>query len=163
MLNPHPGRAPVPLPEQAGFLLPLSIASTLLMLISGVSLQLAMLQGQRVQAAQMERSGNDDALVSAAHGVAAQLQGPYSCLRAQPFSNWQGNLPPAGCLAGLQPKTLVETELWGRRVEVSNWQPSIDADGTVRSGVLSVRLPDSGMQRRFTLGFAPEQAVREAG
>ena len=150
------GPACTPAREQQGFLLPLAIVCTLLLLLSGTSLQLAALQIQRAEAAQRKRSDNDDVLVSAAHATAAQLQGRYRCLRDQPLQAWAGVTAASGCPADLDPAALTQMQLWEQTAEISGWTPNGSG------GVLSVRLPHGGHERRFALSFSPAMALKEA-
>ena len=149
--------AAAPPPQQSGFLLPLAIVCTLL-LLSATSLQLALLQGQKVQNSQHLRNDKDDLLVSAAHATAAQLLGGYSCLRDQPLANWSATAQAAGCPRGLEPQRLIRSELWGRTVEISDWVPLSGAD---KGGVLSLRLVDGGDSNRFVVRFQPAQPLQE--
>lgn len=150
------GYACTPPSEQQGFLLPLALMCTLLLLLSGTSLQLAVLQAQRVQAAQQRRSANDDVLISAAHATAAQLLGRYRCLQDQPFEAWTGATAAGSCPPDLNPASLIQVQLWEQGAEISGWTPSSSG------GVLSVRLPQGGPERHFALSFRPALALKEA-
>jgi hypothetical protein len=151
--------AAAPPPQQSGFLLPLAIVCTLLLLLSTTSLQLALLQNQKVQNAQQVRIENEDMLMSAAHATAAQLLGRYSCLRDQPLANWIATAQAAGCPTGLEPQRLIRSELWGHTVEINDWVPLSGAD---KGGVLSLRLVDDDDSNRFVVHFQPAQPLQEA-
>jgi Tfp pilus assembly protein PilV len=159
MARLHPAHAAAPPTHQSGFVLPLAMVCSLLLLLSTTSLQLALLQSQKVQSAQEQRSDDDDLLVSAAHATAAQLLGRYRCLRDLPLSAWSGTARPADCPAGLNPQQLMRTELWGRAVEISGWDPE---SGATSGGVLSLRLADGSGSERFALSFQPALPLREA-
>jgi hypothetical protein len=142
---------------EAGFLLPLSISASLLLLLSSLSLQLAVLHSRRLQATAGERQRQEDALVSAAHQLALALTGPYSCLRSLPSSAWQTGPWPAGCPLGLNAQRLLESEQGGQVVHLHDWQPTTDG------GQMVLQLGESGPQRRFALTLVPVGGLREVG
>jgi hypothetical protein len=74
---------------EAGFLLPLSLTGSLVLLLSSLSMQTAALHGRHVLAADLSRARSEDLLASSAQRVVTDLQGPYRCLLALPSSSWQ--------------------------------------------------------------------------
>ncbi len=142
---------------EAGFLLPLSLTGSLVLLLSSLSMQTAALHGRHVLAADFSRARSEDLLASSAQRVVTDLQGPYRCLLALPSSSWQPGALPADCPAGLDPGQLQITELWGQQVLLSSWQPS--ASG----GELRLQLAASGLQRRYALTLKPAVSLQERG
>lgn len=136
----------------------MSLVCTLLLLLSASSLQLALLQEQKVRNSQQMRNDRDDLLVSAAHATAARLLDDYSCLREQPLANWSRAARSEGCPAGLEPQDLIRSELWGHAVEINGWVP---LSGAETGGVLSLRLVDGGDSSRFAVRFEPALPMQE--
>ena len=141
--------------SQAGFVLPLALSGALILLLSCLSLQAAVLHGRRLQLAERARLQADDLLASAAHRLAARLQGSHRCLLPLDSSAWQPDGLAAACPAGLDPAPLSTTELDGQQVHLLHWRP---AGG---GGELSLGL--GAYQRRFQLSLAPAQGLRELG
>ena len=107
-------------------MLPLALAGSLVLLLSSLSLQGIVLQGRQVQALEWKRQRSEDRLASAAQLLAAQLQGPASCLRPLPSLAWvRGALPP-DCPADLDPEFLRHLSVDGSSVELIQWEPSLD-------------------------------------
>jgi hypothetical protein len=142
---------------EAGFLLPLALSASLLLLLSSLSLQLAVLHSRRLQQAAAATVQSDDALLSAAHQLTAALQGPYRCLRAWPSAAWRAGALPLECPPGLDLAPLLEPRQQEQTVRLSSWQPS--ADG----GLLELQLGDTGPLRRYALTLAPLPLLREVG
>lgn len=143
---------------EAGFLLPLSMSASLLLLLSSLSLQMAVLHSRRIQATAGDRQQVDDALVSAAHELAAALTGPYSCLRPLPSSSWQVvAVAPAGCPLGLDAQRLLQSVQGGQVVRLQGWQP------TPEGGLMVLQVGQTGPQRRFALTLVPVGGLREVG
>jgi hypothetical protein len=142
---------------EAGFLLPVSLSASLLLLLSSLSLQLAVLHSRRLQVAAGERQRGEDALVSAAHHLAVALNGTYGCLRPLPSSLWHTGALPLDCPQGLDPAPLLQITEAGQTVHLSSWQPNGDG------GQLLLQLGDGGLQRRFALTLTPVAGLREVG
>lgn len=141
--------------SQAGFVLPLSLSGALVLLLSALSLQTAVLQGRRLQISERARLQADDLLASAAHRLAAQLLGSHRCLLPLDSTAWQPQILSTACPSGLDPTLLTSTELDGQRVQLLHWQPS--AGG----GELSLGL--GAYQRRYQLSLAPAPGLQELG
>jgi hypothetical protein len=141
-------------PAQAGFVLPLSITGSLVLLLSSLSMQSLVLHTRQVQAAERVRLQGEDRLASAAQFLAAQLQGPFACLRPVAAADWQNQALLSACPPGLDSQLLRQVELAGEAVQLKSWDP--EAQG----GVLQLQLRNSGLQRRYRLSSA---GVRELG
>lgn len=141
-------------PAQAGFVLPLSLTGALVLLLSSLSIQSMVLQTRQVQAAERVRLQAEDRLASAAQHWAAQLQGPFVCLRPLASDSWQIQSLPAECPPDLDSKAFQQVELAGETVRLLSWQPS--AEG----GVLRLQLGEGGLQRRYGLS---RDGLRELG
>lgn len=142
---------------ESGFLLPLSIGTSMLLVLGSLSLQMAVLQGRMLLAAQRDRQLSVDALQSAAHRLAGALQGSHRCLRALPSSSWSILPLPVDCPAGLDPAVLQRMELAGASVLLHSWEP--DAEG----GSLRLQLQGGRHSARFVLRFSPGAALQEVG
>lgn len=146
--------------NDAGFVLPLAVAGALLLLLSSLSLSAAALQAQRLEAAQRARQKAEDQLASAAHQLAAALQGPYHCLLATPSAQWQAAALPAACGRDLDPAPLLRLRAGAAEVQLRRWQP----DGSGSGGELWLQLGADGAQRHYGLHLlAPAQGLQELG
>ena len=158
MVRPFPIRSHPPAAE-AGFLLPLALSAAFVLLLSSLSLSAAALQAHQLRGAQRTRQQADDQLASAAHQLAADLQGPYRCLLSVPSSQW----PPSGalqpCSPELDPQQLLRRIEAGATVWLRRWQP--DASGS--GGELWLQLGESGLQKHFALQLMPGEGLREVG
>jgi hypothetical protein len=143
--------------SDAGFLLPLSIGTAMVLVLGSLSLQLAVLQGRQLLAARRERQQASDVLHSAAHRLAGALQGPYRCLLPLPSSQWQSALLPVSCPIGLDPAALLRSELNGRVVDLRSWQPS--AEG----GLLRLELQGSRRRAGFLVRIGAGLGLQEVG
>lgn len=127
-------------------MVPLAMVGSLVLLLSGLSLQGMVLQGRHLQALELRRQQGEDRLASAAQVLVGQLQGPYRCLRSMPSSAWQRGALPVDCPPELDPAPLSQWQLDGSVVELISWDPT--ADGAV----LHLQERDGALQRRFRLG-----------
>lgn len=121
-------------PDEAGFVLPLALAGVLLLALSSLSLQAAVLHGRRLAHLEQQGLQQRDQLASAAQLWADWFSGPGQCQRGFPASQW-----PQAC-----PAEVPSFENQG--VQLQTWSPS---DG---GGTLALRLVDSGARARFALG-----------
>lgn len=158
MARPFPRPAPHPL-EQSGFLLPLATTGALVLLLSSLSLQAAVLQSRRVLMLQAQRQHQEDQLTSAAHRLGAELTGPYRCLLALPSEQWPqaAAAATAGCPAGLDPAALLALLQQEHGVALSRWQPS------PTGGELQLQLGANGPTASWGLSLAPTPSLRELG
>jgi hypothetical protein len=155
MARPFPRPAPHPL-EQSGFLLPLATTGALVLLLSSLSLQTAVLQSRRVLLLQAQRQHQEDQLTSAAHRLGAELTGPYRCLLALPSDQWP-QAATAGCPAGVDPAGLLALLQQEHGVALSRWQPS------TTGGELQLQLGANGPTASWGLSLAPTPSLRELG
>ena len=159
MARPFPRPAQHPL-EQSGFLLPLATTGALVLLLSSMSLQTAVLQSRRVLLLQAQRQHQEDQLTSAAHRLGAELTGPYRCLLALPSEQWPqaaAAAATAGCPAGLDPAALLALLQQEHGVALSRWQPS------PTGGELQLQLGANGPTASWGLSLAPTPSLRELG
>ena len=145
--------------DQAGFLLPLSLAAAFVLLLSSLSLSAAALQAQQLHGAERTRQQARDQLASAAHGLAAKLQGPYRCLLSIPSDQWATTAHLDACPSGLDLQQLLGSGEASKPVLLRQWQP----DGTGTGGELWLQLGEKGIQKRFGLNLVPGQGLREVG
>ena len=147
----HPSLA-VRRKQQNGFVMPLAITGVLVLALSGLSLEAAVLQERhRYRLAQQEQQHRDH-LASAAQLWAAWLKGPGQCLRDRPSSQWQKPLPLA-CPVGLDPQAMDSMTLDGVVVRLVAWEPETGSAGTLQ-------LLQAERDGRFGLG---DFGVRELG
>jgi len=121
-------------PDEAGFVLPLALAGVLLLWLSSLSLQAAVLHARRLQHLEQQGVQQRDQLASAAQAWADWFSGPGHCQRGLPASQWAN-----ACAADLP---VFDHE----GVQLQAWSPS---DG---GGTLALHLRDSGADARFALG-----------
>ena len=159
MARPFPRPAPHPL-EQSGFLLPLATTGALVLLLSSLSLQTAVLQSRRVLLLQAQRQHQEDQLTSAAHRLGAELTGPYRCLLALPSEQWPqaaAAAATAGCPAGVDPAGLLALLQQEHGVALSRWQPNLTG------GELQLQLGANGPTASWGLSLGPTPSLRELG
>lgn len=109
-LLPRLMRKRSPLRRQAGgFALPIALGASMLVLLSGGSLQLLALRDRVEHGQQLQRHQIEDALASAAQQQAAALDAAQGCLLAIELPDWQQSA--AAC--GMSPE-LLQTLLRGR-------------------------------------------------
>ena len=77
-------------------MLPFSLAVSLLMLLSSLSLQALVLQGRSLEAVRERRRLQEDRLMAAAQQLAGALQRRHRCLLPLAAEQWQ----QAGCVGG---------------------------------------------------------------
>ena len=87
--RPRPGslRGADSEPER-GFILPVAIGASLLLLLGSLSLHSVALQGRLVQASREARDGQEDALAGAAQQLVGQLNQRHPCLLSLPLARW---------------------------------------------------------------------------
>ena len=139
--------------DEAGFVLPLALAGVIVLWLSSLSLQAAVLHSRRLHHLEQERVVQRDQLASAAHVWADWLSGTGRCLRSIPSLHWSQSLP-VDCPAELKGLDLPLLQLGGRSVQLLSWNPEQG------SGTLTLQLAGSGFEERFALG---PFGVRELG
>jgi len=121
-------------PEDAGFVLPLALAGVLLLWLSSLSLQAAVLHGRRLQRLEQQGVQQRDQLASSAQLWADWFSAEGRCQRPLPPSQWAEVCSVEG------PSFDDSVAL------LQSWSPS--AEG----GTLALQLRDSETQGRFALG-----------
>ena len=134
-----------------GFLLPLAACAGLVLLLSSLSVQAAMLHSRRLLLQQSQRQQQDDQLASAAHQIGADLQGPYHCLLKTPSTLWRAGSLPAECPSDRTPDPWLQSVAQTYGVHLRAWEP-VQADGA--GGLLRLQVGESGPQR--TWRWSPE-------
>jgi hypothetical protein len=145
--------------DQGGFLLPLSLTAAFVLLLSSLSISAAALQAQQLHGAERSRQQARDELASAAHDLAAKLQGPYRCLLGVPSAQWPIAAQSSPCPAGINLQPLLSSSTSPHPVRLNKWQP----DGTGSGGVLWLQSGSTGLQKRFDLNLTPGEGLREVG
>ena len=141
-----------------GFLLPLAATSALVLLLSSLSVQAAVLHSRRLHLQQVQRQLQDDQLISAAHHLGADLQGPYQCLLSSPSSQWLPGMLPAHCPAGLDPQPWLRGLEQQHGVRVRAWLPG----GAAGQGAqLQLQRMSGGPVRTWQWPSQPGQTLRE--
>jgi hypothetical protein len=158
-------------PQPDGFLMPLSVAASLVLLLSGLSVQTAALQARARLEADLRRAQADDALASAAQQLADQLSGPFACLLPLPSVQWAQQV----CAEGRSGAALLAGTVAGHAYQVVAWTPAATTTATTTAEPaqlllqLVVERGGRGVQRRFAVslaeqpGLAPIRAVRGLG
>ena len=83
-----PRKSPLPPSSESGFVLPLALGVSMLLLMGSLSLQTVALQGHLDQVSQAERGRDEDALVGAAQRLVGELNRRHACLLSLPLSRW---------------------------------------------------------------------------
>ena len=135
-------------PRATGFVLPLALTASAVLLLGSASIHTLSLKGRlRVQAA-MERDQSADQLRSAAQAFTTMATGSQGCLLLWPSVDWA--LHQHDC-SGAEPSALLEGRVAGQSWELLSWQP---APG---SGDLRLALAD-GRRASFRLELAADRA-----
>lgn len=164
MLPSIPPRSPRR--QQAGFLLPLASGTALVLLLTGLSLQGAVLHQRELAAEALRQHRAQDALASAAQRLAAQLDGPYACLQPLPLEHWAA--AAAACEPPISPAQLAQLrqpEEAGLPLQLLAWEPRPEA-ATLQWAVAPAASPGAATQRRFALRYAAAgslQSLQEVG
>ena len=142
-----------PRPMAQGFVLPLALGVSSLLLLGSASIHTLSLQGRLRAAAHQQRAAGADQLRSAAQAFAAAAHGPHSCLLASSSIAWdraRSTCPEA------DPQRLRHGVLDAQPWRLISWQPS--ASG----GTLLLALAD-GRQARVLVRLTEEWAVVSLG
>ena len=83
-----PRKCPLPPSPRQGFVLPLALGVSLLLLLSSLSIQTVALQGRLDQVNQAGRGRDEDVLVGAAQRLVGELTRRHTCLLLVPLSRW---------------------------------------------------------------------------
>lgn len=141
-----PGRGPGS-GQEAGFVLPLAAAASLVLVLSSLSIQTVVLQNRSSGMAQWRQRQAVDSLTSASQQVAIQLEGPGLCLLqmgAQPCpmaQELEKLLPPSAGARVVDWKVLL-----GGNLAIGNHY---------HRGQLRLQLLNSAISRSFLVSFDP--------
>lgn len=156
---------PHPPAGTAGFLLPLASGAALVLLLSGLSLQTAVLHQRELAAEALRQRHEEDALASAAQRLVAQLDGPYRCLMTLPLVQWSA--AAAACdppISTVQLAALHEPQEAGLALRLLAWEPQ-PAAATLQLAVARGTQGGDGetlaSQRRFSVAFNATGQVRQ--
>lgn len=151
-----PGRRP---PREGGYLLPLAIAGSMMMTLSTVSLQLGVLEAERVKKAEQASTIGNDLLISAANLIATEFESGHKCLRELQLSSWKPCLLASPTTLNSYVNTTLESvkRTPGNHtstIEVVDWIPMTDNCSTTKTslnpytqGLLTIRDQEGG--RKF--------------
>lgn len=135
--------------------MPLVILATMLLLLSSLAVQSAMLQLRARRSVLLELRQAEDQLSSAAHQLVGRLQQEHPCLLALPLAQWsaQGAL----CADAAQQLSLIAAAGFGPSWRLISWSPDASASAVSllleqpaaagqpsRRGAFRVRLAHSG-------------------
>ncbi|MEB3263433.1 MAG: hypothetical protein VKJ66_03580 [Synechococcus sp.] len=138
-------------PPAAGFTLPLASGAALVLVLGGLSLQTAALQGQAGLVAARRSRGLEDRLASGASQLLARLVLDHPCLLTLPLADW----PSAGAACAdasqqeaLQQQTLADGESPAATAQLQRWEPSAEPLGMD----LALELREEGRTARRPVG-----------
>ena len=135
----------LPDPQQRGFALPLSLATSVLMLLSSLSLQTLGLHARQRSSQALATAQTRDAERSVAMAFQQHAAGAHACLLALPSSEWDLS---AGC-PGVNTALLQSGRVADRDWQLLDWQPH-----GAMSGTLQLHWSD-GRQSRMDLELLP--------
>ena len=144
-----------PTAGEAGFVLPLALAGSLVLLLGSLSALGTTLHGRQLLASERKERIEADAMASAAQQVTADLQGQYNCLLPLTLDQWQPGLLPSNCPASLDPRSLKTSDQFRTQVRLVDWQPSLSG------GELRLQSVGGSRQRRYAITVAPVWRLRE--
>jgi hypothetical protein len=108
--------------KEQGFILPMAIGSTLLLLLGSLSIQTVVLQGHLGQASREDRGRQEDALATAAQQLVGVINLRHPCLLVLPLTRWsQEGLP---CASGPEQAALLRGEGGGSSWRLLDWRSS---------------------------------------
>ena len=142
-----------PRPMAQGFVLPLALGASFLLLLGSASIHTLSLQGRLRVRAHQQRAAGADQLRSAAQAFAAAAQGPHNCLLALPSIAWdraRSTCPEA------DPQLLTSGVMDGEPWLLISWQPSASR------GTLQLALAD-GRQARLLVRLTEQWAIASLG
>lgn len=151
---------------QDAFVLPAAAGLALVLLLTGLSLQAAVLHERTLLNATLEERQGEDALASAAQRLVHQLDAGGHCLMERPLAEWS-QLAPA-CVPAISQEQLErwrELEEAGQRVSLLAWDPAGQTT-LLRLGRHGRAAAPIGLQRGFVLERDGQQrilALRELG
>lgn len=146
-------------------MLPLSLAVSLLMLLSSLSLQALALQGRSLQGVQQRRRHLEDQLLVAAQQLAGSLQRRHRCLLPLADHAWDPAAPaaaaaaaPLPCVSGAALPALRQGLVGDQPWTLVSYRP----DPEQQRGELQVRLAAGGPAAAFALHWDLRAPAGEA-
>ncbi|QNJ25115.1 hypothetical protein SynSYN20_00773 [Synechococcus sp. SYN20] len=133
------------LPAQAGFVLPLALSASAVLLLGSLSIYTLSLQGRLRLTVLRRRELVADQLRSAAQAFATAARGPESCLLPWPFTDWSAVVQSC---EGADPFALSHGVVGEIPWSLLDWQPSTGI------GQLTLQLED-GRTGSFRVGLDP--------
>ncbi len=144
-----PGRA-LRRRNRAGFVLPIAIASSSILLLSSLSLHTLAFQARQRARQQWQAAQRRDALLSAVMHFAQRSRGVEACLLAFPSEQWSAqDVCPAA-----DPTLLLSGAMQGLRWRLTQWTPQMP------SAQLRLALPDLEMEASVALRFSAAGVLR---
>ena len=143
-----------PQQAQGGFVMPVAITGMLVLALGSLSMQSTLLQARRGQTLVQQSQQQGDLLASGAQQLAERFQGPASCLKPIPSSQWAVEHLPLECPVNLDLDGLRSFSIDGEQLELLAWNPSPEG------GQLELKLADQSQAARFQLS---PSGVRERG
>lgn len=145
----HPHRVLLQRPQASGFVLPIALLASLMLMLGSLSLQTVSLQERLRLAGLLRARQAEDLLVSAAQRLLAGLNSHQACLLSLPLEHWAA--PGLACAGAAAPPPLPVLAGAARLVQ---WRPGPDA------AELLLELPAAGARapaRRgaFRVALAP--------
>jgi len=146
----------VPLPRRSrerGFVLPLSMGASLVLLLGSLSAQTASLQVRLQGIREQQQRRAEDRLASAGQHLLAELQRSHPCLLALPLEHWDLQGPacaPAATIASLR-----AGQVLGSSYRLVDWRPQL-----APAELLLEMAADGGQPARqgaFAVQMAPAQ------
>ena len=137
-----------PKPAATGFVLPLALSASAVLLLGSASIHTLTLQGRLQTQAAIERDQAADQLHSAAQAFTTMASGAQACLLHWPSVDW--GLLQNSCSAA-QPRSLLEGTVADQQWQLLSWQPGPG------SGDLRLALAD-GRRASFRLELAADGA-----
>lgn len=134
--------------------MPVAITGILVLVLGSLSMQSTLLQARRGQSLARQSLEQGDRLASGAQRLVALLQGPASCLKPIPSSQWAVEDLPLECPATLDLDGLRSFSIDGQQLELVAWSPSSGV------GDLELKLADQSQSARFQI---TPSGVRERG
>jgi hypothetical protein len=134
--------------------MPVAITGILVLVLGSLSMQSTLLQARRGQSLARQTLEQGDRLASGAQRLVALLQGPASCLKPIPSSQWAVEDLPLECPATLDLDGLRSFSIDGQQLELVAWSPSSGV------GDLELKLADQSQSARFQI---TPSGVRERG
>ena len=132
-------------PQQRGFVLPLVLATSAVLLLSSLSLQMLASQGQQRSRQALRSAQLRDAERSVVMVFQQQAVGANACLLLHPSSDWKAS---AVCPAASR-SVLQSGRVQDRHWQLLHWQPHGGHGGTLQL------LWSDGRQSRVDLGWMP--------